>query len=138
MYIRAAASIAIFTLAGCSDLPDRSRTAGIANPKTEMGGAQKAGQISNARIVVIDSPDDTQTIETALEELRAAEQGLTISRDPIVQTVLPDGTVLVDLGNRFVRPLFATIDCDGNVNSSHNGTDAAAGGSCQSQRGKNQ
>ena len=103
-----------------------------------MGNTQESTQTPSARVIVIDSTNDTSSIESALEGIRAAEQGLTIPVDPIVRSVLPDGTLLLDLGNRFVRPLYATVDCKGNVKSSHSSMGAVAIGSCQSLRGKKQ
>ena len=138
MFVRTAASIAVFVLAGCSDSPDSSTTFSGLNAKTEVSDTQEAGQVSNSRVILINSTDDASSIEAALESLSAAEQGVTIPADPIVQTVLPDGTLVFDVGNRFVRPLFATVDCSGKVKSSHDNVGTTGIGKCQQQRGKKQ
>jgi hypothetical protein len=130
--------IAFFILASCSDSSSIQNPSGINTANTELGNAQMSEHISNSRVIVIDSTNDTSSLESALNGLRAAGQGLTIPPDPIVQTVLPNGTILVDLGNRFARPLFATVDCNGNIKSSHSSTGTIAINSCQSQRGKKQ
>ena len=123
----------VFVLAGCSDSPDSSTTVSISNAVTEEDNTQEAGHMTNARVIAIDST----SLEATLENLSAA-QGLTIPPDPIVQTVLPDGTLVVEVGNRFLRPLTATVDCNGKVKSSHNKVGIVAFGNCQSQRGKKQ
>lgn len=139
MFIRVATSIGVFALlAACSDPGDESATIDIENSNSQMRIESPARQLSQARVIVIDSTDGSLSNEAALEDLTAANQGFSIPADPLVRTSLPNGTVLVEFGNRYVRPLVATIECDGSVKNSHNSEGITPIGSCQSQRGKSQ
>jgi len=134
--LRAAFFITFLTVVACGDSRNDAVTVNkVIN--TDSDSRKTTEQITSDRVIVIDSGDDA-SVESALDDLIEAGQGFTIAPDPVVQTVLPDGTVVFDLGNQFVRPLIATIDCNGNVKSSHNTASTTAIGSCQPQRSKKQ
>ena len=59
-----------------------------------------------------------------------------IGADEAIQEIqLPDGSVVVNLGDRFNIPLMATMDCDGKISQMHSNEVSKASTECKETKG---
>jgi len=57
----------------------------------------------------------------------------------LVETVAPDGTVTIELGDRFNKPLVASVGCKGKITTTHTpSSDKPASKDCKSSTGEKQ
>lgn len=88
-----------------------------------------------ARIVRLD-PESGGPTSDAVET--SALRPAAVSAEPldeIVKTVAQDGTISVNFGNRFARPILVHIDCAGQPYQTHSTDDLPSDSDCAAKQG---
>lgn len=122
----------MFAVGGCggSIQSDDVPFVNIENADKEMSSGDSLPSNSNTQIMLVDPSEGIESLPISAPGIRDPAVPL----PPLEQTVLPDGTVIVNLGNRFLRPLVAVIGCEGEIKPSHDSSALESSDACDENK----